>query len=282
MENPYPKNSSMEYVTVSKDKERFMNFAWLHSVWRMNTVNPFLHNYDPETNTLKETHIAPFPQELAHRLIDLYSEKGDIVLDPFCGSGTTNFMALSLFRKTIGYDIEEKYIRMAAQRCANRGAFFCKSSASMNEIADVSVQLCITSPPYLYLRHYSDNPNNIGNLKNPYFQLRRVFEEIFRVLRYDGYFCLNVSDVPEEGRRKLTTFPYDLIYVCMDIGFQLMDTIIWDKEIVLKKWNMENRRIKRNHEYIWVFRKPRQPGNQVAWQSNAIMGELQRLAALTK
>lgn len=230
---------------------------WLNSVWPMTTVNPCIRNYDPKTNTLKEGHVASFPEEMPNRLVELYSVKGDVVLDPFCGAGTTNFIALSLFRKTIGYDIEEKYVNMAVERCGGRGAFYCKSSESMEEVPNNSVQLCVTSPPYMHLRKYSHNPENICNLKNPYPGLISVFQEVYRVLQYGGYFCLNVSNVPEESMSYLTTFPYDLIYICLEIGFKFKNSIIWDKGVTLKQWNVENKEIRENHEYIWVFRKSR-------------------------
>ena len=61
-------------------------------------------------------HPAPFPVELPYRLIQLYSFKGDIVLDPFVGSGSTCLAALRANRRYIGYDINEKYIKLADNR----------------------------------------------------------------------------------------------------------------------------------------------------------------------
>lgn len=224
------------------------NLGWLNSVWRITTVNPLI-------STLEERHIAPYPDEIPNRLIRMYSNKGQIVLDPFCGSGTTNFMALRLGRNTIGYDLEEKYIKIAKKKCGEKGVFYCKSSEKMDEIDDNKIQLCVTSPPYLHLRKYSDNPNNIGNFKNPYQALSNVFKEVFRVLKPKGYFCLNVSDVPRPDKKYFTTFPYDLIYCCKKIGFKFKNSIIWDKDINLKEWNLKYQKMMENHEYIWVFQK---------------------------
>ncbi|MDD5473889.1 MAG: site-specific DNA-methyltransferase [Candidatus Methanoperedens sp.] len=61
-------------------------------------------------------HPAPFPEELPHRLIQLYTFKEDVVLDPFCGSGTACLAAIKDGRHYIGYDIEEKYVQLANQR----------------------------------------------------------------------------------------------------------------------------------------------------------------------
>jgi DNA modification methylase len=61
-------------------------------------------------------HDAMFPEELAKRVIKLFSFKNDIVLDPFNGVGTTTKMAKKLGRKYIGIDINQKYCQEALKR----------------------------------------------------------------------------------------------------------------------------------------------------------------------
>lgn len=61
-------------------------------------------------------HPAPFPLELASRLVRMFSFVGDVVLDPFAGTGTTLAAAMKHGRNSIGVEIEPKYIQMAAQR----------------------------------------------------------------------------------------------------------------------------------------------------------------------
>jgi DNA modification methylase len=61
-------------------------------------------------------HPAPFPVELPMRLIDLYTYKGDLVLDPFMGSGTTAVAALRAGRHFVGYDTDPEYVRSARAR----------------------------------------------------------------------------------------------------------------------------------------------------------------------
>ena len=65
----------------------------------------------------KFDHPAPFPEELPRRLIKLYTYVNDVVLDPFCGSGTTPFIAKMEKRRYIGIDVSEKYCKMARSRC---------------------------------------------------------------------------------------------------------------------------------------------------------------------
>lgn len=84
-------------------REEFME--WTKSVW---TINP--------ESARKVGHPAPFPVELPHRLIQLYSFSGDIVLDPFMGSGTTAIAALQANRKYVGYETNPEYILLAEKR----------------------------------------------------------------------------------------------------------------------------------------------------------------------
>jgi len=84
-------------------KEDFME--WTKRVWTFSAVS-----------ARSIGHPAPFPEELPHRLIQLYTFEGDIILDPFCGSGTTCLTAIKDGRHYIGYDIEEKYVELANKR----------------------------------------------------------------------------------------------------------------------------------------------------------------------
>jgi len=84
-------------------KESFME--WTKSVWVMN----------PES-ARKAMHPAPFPVELPYRLIQLYSFKDDVILDPFMGSGTTGIAAIKSERKYIGYEINDEYVKVAQKR----------------------------------------------------------------------------------------------------------------------------------------------------------------------
>jgi site-specific DNA-methyltransferase (adenine-specific) len=64
----------------------------------------------------KVGHPAPFPIELPHRLIQLYTYEGDVILDPFMGSGQTALAALQSGRHFVGYEIDEGYVALAERR----------------------------------------------------------------------------------------------------------------------------------------------------------------------
>lgn len=70
----------------------------------------------PPESAKKVGHPAPFPVELARRVIKLYSYVGDVVLDPFAGSGTTCVVAKENGRHYVGFDISSTYCQMAEKR----------------------------------------------------------------------------------------------------------------------------------------------------------------------
>ena len=70
----------------------------------------------PSESATRVGHPAPFPVELPRRLIDLYTYQGDLVLDPFMGSGTTAVAALRSGRHYVGYDTDSEYVRVAERR----------------------------------------------------------------------------------------------------------------------------------------------------------------------
>jgi len=70
------------------------------------------------TECANREHSATFPVALPEWFIKLLTDEGDVVLDPFMGSGTTAYCAKKLGRKCIGIEIEEKYCEIAAQRCS--------------------------------------------------------------------------------------------------------------------------------------------------------------------
>ncbi len=84
----------------------------------------------PAESAKKVGHPAPFPLELPTRLIELYSFEGDVVLDPFMGSGTTAIAAEKNSRQWVGYDISQEYIDVAYYRLYHEQSFV---EESLNE-----------------------------------------------------------------------------------------------------------------------------------------------------
>jgi site-specific DNA-methyltransferase (adenine-specific) len=87
-----------------------------------------LWEMSPESAT-RVGHPAPFPVELPKRLIDLYTYEGDVVLDPFIGSGTTAVAALRTQRHYIGFDTDKSYVDRANQRVADEAIRLCQQES---------------------------------------------------------------------------------------------------------------------------------------------------------
>ena len=124
LQNPYPmyfypdnllesiiifQKGKFNYRSISKeireaskvDVKEFSNKKWYMTLWEMNNVMP---------GSPLEKDIAAFPEELPYRLIKLFSYKGETVLDPFVGSGTTMKKARELGRNSIGVEIKKKLV----------------------------------------------------------------------------------------------------------------------------------------------------------------------------
>jgi site-specific DNA-methyltransferase (adenine-specific) len=87
------------------DKEH--HAQWFRSVWT-----------DLPGASTQKGHPAPYPRELAYRLIRMFSFVGDTVLDPFVGSGTTTEAAIQAYRSSVGYEIEPTYFAGLRKRFA--------------------------------------------------------------------------------------------------------------------------------------------------------------------
>jgi len=84
---------------------------WLEPVWDLAPVPP-----------RKIEHPAPYPEEIPHRLIRMFTDPNDWILDPFNGAGATTKAAKDLGRNALGFDIEKKYIAIALKRLDNESS----------------------------------------------------------------------------------------------------------------------------------------------------------------
>ena len=130
LQNPYPmhfypdnllesiiifQKGKFDYKSIPKDiKEKskvdtkeIQSKKWFLTLWDMNNVMP---------NQVLEKDIAAFPEELPYRTIKLFSYVGEIVLDPFAGSGTTMKMARQLGRNSIGIEIKKSLIPIIKEK----------------------------------------------------------------------------------------------------------------------------------------------------------------------
>ncbi len=87
--------------------------TWFSQIWDIPGVR--------QASKSIERKIAAFPEEIAYRLIRMFSVIGDVVLDPFLGTGTTTKVAKSLYRNSIGYEVDENLLPIIKEKIIAQG-----------------------------------------------------------------------------------------------------------------------------------------------------------------
>jgi len=207
----------------------------------------------------KKIHPATFPISLAKKVIELVSHQGELILDPFVGSGTTLIAAQDTNRNAVGFDLQEKYIDLCVERLnSNLGLF---SNAWQIAIQDdarnintylkpESISLIWTSPPYANLlnrerknksrrnrkndqlgkvEQYSQDDRDLGtmSLDDYQFAMGAIFEQLLPLLKPKGHCVINIPDMWWENQR--ITIHVALIEELRKRGYELRNVIIWDR-----------------------------------------------------
>ena len=115
IQHPYPgywhPNIMTEHIIIVRKPGPVRNpnsdvpKEWLEPVWDLAPVPP-----------RKIDHPAPYPEEIPHRLIRMFTSPGEWILDPFNGAGATSKAAFDLGRCALGFDIEKKYVSLSKKR----------------------------------------------------------------------------------------------------------------------------------------------------------------------
>ncbi|MDP3742034.1 MAG: class I SAM-dependent methyltransferase [Candidatus Micrarchaeota archaeon] len=132
-----------------------------------------------------------FPEEVANLVISKYSRKGDLVLDPFCGFGTTLVAAKKLGRKAVGFEIDKKRAHFASGRKAGR--IINDSIENIGKYTLPRVDLVFTSPPYLSMRHPKD-PEGKHYVEDIY----RIFVKIKPCMKKGAYVIIEIANLARE------------------------------------------------------------------------------------
>lgn len=191
----------------------------------------FLHNPPPRSAEVLR-HPAKFPESLAREFIEFFTHRGETVLDPMVGTGSTLLACLESGRHGIGIELNPRYADLARQRLAEARLEASKPDlrlevhqADAARIRELDVPLCdyvFTSPPYWDMLHargaatqrqrrasdsldvtYSEDPADLGNLKDYdtfLEQLVQVYVGLRPVLRAGAYLTIIVKNVKKRGR----------------------------------------------------------------------------------
>lgn len=243
----------------------------------------------------KNIHPAVFPIALPKKCIEIFTHEGELVLDPFVGTGSTLIAARDLNRNCVGFDINRKYIELCKKRLEveeNNNIFsttkqiaICDDAVNIPKyIRENTVALTVTSPPYacmlnrprlnksirgdlrknkyfLKVQQYSNDQRDLGTMEPEKYveSLKEIYEGILPLLKLKGHCIINVADLWWDNRR-IPLHCY-IIEALEEIGYELRNIIIWDRRKIVNKvgifgWPSNYITLGTTFEYILDFWRP--------------------------
>lgn len=214
----------------------------------------------------KALHPATFPVALARRVLELFTHQGELVVDPFVGSGTTLVAARRLDRNAVGFDLQPDYIELAERRLlAEPSEGLAEQLCVCDDARNVAsylepgtISLVFTSPPYAnllnrrrrnksrrgdlrknsqYLRveQYSQDARDLGTLELDSYaeQMGMIFAGLLPLIRPRGHCVLNVPDIWWDDQR--VTIHVALIEALRNAGYELRNIVIWDRTNIVNR-----------------------------------------------
>jgi DNA modification methylase len=258
--------------------------------WMLSQIGVWQFLYEKRDIRDKSLHPATFPISLAKKLISLFTHAGELVIDPFVGSGTTLVAAQDLNRNAVGFDLNKNYIDLCESRL-KQGTIFnnAKQLVILDDarnitsyIRDNTISLILTSPPYANLlnrkrknksrrdrdneqldkvEQYSQDERDIGTYSVDDWAkaMGDIYEKLLPLLKTKGHCVINVPDMWWENKR--ITLHLALIDELRLRGFELRNTIIWDRTNIVNNigifgWPSNYITMGTTFEYLLDFWKP--------------------------
>jgi DNA modification methylase len=226
--------------------------------WLKSQIGVWQFTYEKRDIRDKEKHPATFPISLARRVIEVFTHEGELVLDPFVGSGTTLVAAQDSNRNAIGFDLQEKYIELCRERLQSKNLYNKAQQIVIQDdarnipcyLSPETVSLIWTSPPYANLlnrarknksrrnrdngqlgkvEQYSQDPRDLGilSIEDYTIAMGEIFGGLLPLLRPKAHCVINVPDMWWENQR--ITIHVSLIEELRRRGYELRNIIIWDR-----------------------------------------------------
>jgi DNA modification methylase len=258
--------------------------------WLKSQIGVWQFYYEKRDVRDKKIHPATFPISLAKKVIELFTHKGELVLDPFVGSGTTLLAAQDLDRNAIGFDLQENYIELSNERLNNNNMFNKSKQLPIRDdainidkyIDKNTLSLIWTSPPYANLlnrkrknksrrnrdngqlnqvEQYSQDKRDLGiyDLKTYTKKMGDIYEKLLPLLREKAHCVINVPDMWWENQR--ITIHISLVEELRKRGYELRNIIIWDRTNIVNNigifgWPSNYITMGTTFEYLLDFWKP--------------------------
>ena len=234
--------------------------------WMKNQIGVWQFTYEPRDIRDKSVHPAVFPIAMARRVIEQFTHAGELVLDPFVGSGTTLLAAQDLDRNAVGFDLKQEYVDLSNSRISNppEGSH-CRQTAvcddarnTANRIASGTVKLVFTSPPYANIlnrerknksrrgdlrqneqfgkvEQYSQDPRDLGTLDADSFEreISGIFRDMRPVFQKKAHILINITDAWIDGKR--VPLHINIIIAMVAAGYEFRNTFIWDRRNLVNR-----------------------------------------------
>ncbi len=230
-----------------------------------NQIGVWEFMYEPRDVRDKNIHPAVFPISMAKRVIEQFSHKGELVIDPFVGSGTTLVAAHDLERNAVGFDLKQEYVNLANSRVASEVSNRSKQIAVCTDARDISnyiapntVKLSFTSPPYANIlnrqrknksrrgdlryneqfgkiEQYSQDSRDLGtrdadDFENAIYEIYLAMKPIFQD---KAHIIINITDAWIDGKR--VPLHINIINALKKAGYEFRNTIIWDRRNLVNR-----------------------------------------------
>ncbi len=232
--------------------------------WLKSQIGVWRFTYETRDIRDKNVHPATFPISLSKKIIELFTHQGELVLDPFVGSGTTLVATNDSNRNAVGFDLQSKYINLCENRIRQSELFNSSRQVAIQDDArnihyylqKESVKLIWTSPPYANLlnrvrknksrrnrdngqlgkvEQYSQDKRDLGTMAIEDYTIAMgdIFESLLPLLSYKGHCVINVPDMWWENQR--ITIHVSLIEELRRRGYELRNIIIWDRTNIVNQ-----------------------------------------------
>lgn len=206
------------------------------------------------------------PPQVPRNLILKYTKEKDIVLDPFCGSGTSMIECKLLGRKGIGIDINIEALKLAKNRLNFRyntiyepKLIKADSTNLQNLIPNEKIDFIFAHPPYANIIKYSEHiKEDISrlNLKDFLSRINLFSNECFRILKKNKICSILIGDIRKN--KNVIPLGFYIMNIFIQAGFTLKEIIIKEQHNCKMTDYWKNKNIdfySLSHEYILVFIK---------------------------
>lgn len=202
--------------------------------WMKSQVAVWEFFYEKRDIRDKSIHPAVFPIGLPKKCIELFTHKGELVLDPFVGIGTTLIAARDTGRNAVGFDLKKEYIDFAKKRLSQtrleedtQQIAICDDALNIPDyLEENTISLTVTSPPYANMlnrprlnkslrgdlrnnkhykkiQQYSNNPRDLGTMEPKKYAraLGKIYKGILPLLKPKAHCVINLTDLWWENKR---------------------------------------------------------------------------------